>query len=218
MRRLEVGNLQWAADTVMARGTADIVLLPLEQREHVIPTPAVATSLSPAVIVLREAADIEHAVDRAGTTHHLATRPDVAAAIERRIGLDRIHPVELRVTDALHIGRGGHLDKDGFVGAASFQQQHLIPRISREAIGKHAAGRTGADHDVVPDGAFQGHGVPPLTPPSCPRPASACCRWQSWLRWLGRRPPLPPPVGWQSVSSAREQWRCRGPPGYRRRT
>lgn len=51
---------------------------------------------------------------------------------------------------------GGHAHQDRVVLAAGFQQQDLRSRVFAQAVGQHAAGRAGADDDVVV--AIQSHG------------------------------------------------------------
>src|SRR3546814_17073124 len=78
--------------------------------------PADVALLPPVIEVLREASYIEHDVDGARPTHHLAARPDGGPPTDRGIGIGRVHPVELRVPDALHVGGRRHLDEDGSIG------------------------------------------------------------------------------------------------------
>src|SRR3954468_3014898 len=54
--------------------TAVVAFHPAEDRQHVLIAPAAVAELGPVVVILRLAAHIYHAVDRARSAHHLAAR------------------------------------------------------------------------------------------------------------------------------------------------
>ena len=146
-----------ASGVVLVGVGAFLVLRAQEIGAHVVPGPAVAAQLAPAVIVGMLAADIEQAVDRGRAAQHLAARPDVGAAGDR-VRLGRIEPVDLRVLQRLGIAYR-HVDHQvghelaGVPGrpvvAAGFQQQHPGPAVRGQPVGQHAARRSRSHHDVV---------------------------------------------------------------------
>ena len=69
-----VGHVQRAADAVEVIRAAGLVLGLLEERQDRIPVPALAAALAPFVVIAVVAADIHHAVDRAGAAERLAAR------------------------------------------------------------------------------------------------------------------------------------------------
>ena len=69
-----IGNMQRAADAVEIIRAADLVLRLLEIRQDQVPVPALAAALAPFIVVAVVAADIDHAVDRAGPAKRLAAR------------------------------------------------------------------------------------------------------------------------------------------------
>ena len=68
-----------------------------EVRQHVVPAPAAAPCSSHSVVVERPAADVEHRVHRARAAEALAARDVQLAAVDVRLGLGGVVPVELRV-------------------------------------------------------------------------------------------------------------------------
>ena len=149
----------FAADAVVGVGAEKTVFVLLEIRQHVVPRPAGQTQLAPVIVVAGLPAHIDHGVDRRGAADHLAARIIEAAAVEARLGFRLEHPVGARIADGEQIA-DRNVKPDPVVAAAGFQQQHAVFRIGRQAIGQHAAGRTGAHHDVVElalDGRYVHH-------------------------------------------------------------
>src|ERR1051326_7141262 len=118
-----------------------------EERQHLVIAPAAAAHLRPIVVIGRIAADIEHAVNRAGAPEGFAARPLQLAAGRAGLAFTEEVPVDLGVVeDAQHAGR--HMDPDVAVGRASFEQ-HTPRPILGEPARAHPAGRAGPDNNVI---------------------------------------------------------------------
>ena len=75
--------MQWATVAVVfVAGKAVAVLGPLEQRQQVGVAPAGVAQCGPAVIVVAVATRVDHRVDGAGATQHLASWLETLAPIE----------------------------------------------------------------------------------------------------------------------------------------
>ena len=125
------------------------VLRPAKQRQHVVIAPAGEAELAPAIEIAGIAADIEHPVDRRGTTPALASRhehPPAAKPLDR-LGFE---PPVAGVGCA-HQRRhaGGHGREQAVVPSAGFDQRHEVAGIGAQPVGDDAAGRAGADDDVI---------------------------------------------------------------------
>src|SRR5262249_41989443 len=83
-RRLDA---PFAARRVARTLAEEMILVALEERQHVVPTPAGQPELAPVVVVRRLAAHIDHRVDGGGAADHLASRIREAAAVEPRLRL-----------------------------------------------------------------------------------------------------------------------------------
>ena len=119
-----------------------------EIRQHIAVRPTRCALAGPALEILRITADVHQAVDRRRSAQDLAARGMHAAPIQMRFRLRVIEPVVFRHVHRNRQGRR-HLNEDGPVGAAVFQQQHPARTIRSEAIRKHAPGRTRAhDHKI----------------------------------------------------------------------
>ena len=149
-------HVQRAVAAVILVLAAIVSLRPLEVGQHVRKAPALVAELPPLVVIAKMAARIAHAVDRGRTAEHLATRERQLASAAMGVGLALESPVELR---RHHRGRprNRQFQERMPVAAAGFEQQHIAVTILGEAVGQHAAGRAGADDDVV---VRWGHGVP----------------------------------------------------------
>ena len=110
-----------------------MVLMPPEERQHVIGTPAGEPKLAPMIVVRRLAAHIDHGVDRGRPADHLAARIIEAAAVEALLRLGLEHPVRARIADGEKIP-DGDVEPDPIVLAAGFEQQHARCRIGGEAV------------------------------------------------------------------------------------
>ena len=143
-----VGDGQRAAGRVVVIGAARLVLGFLEVGENRIPVPADAAALAPLVVVGVVAADIDHAVDRAGAAQGLAARKVELAVGELRLRGALEFPVHRGVDEGL-----GETDRDVDPGvgvlAAGFQQQDAMAAGFGQARGDDRPGGSGAGDDVV---------------------------------------------------------------------
>ena len=142
-----------------------VALHALEDRQHVLVAPAAVAELGPVVVVLRLAADIDHAVDRARPAQHLAARNFYAPPARALVRLRRVAPVDGRIVD--HLGDADRHARPEEVRALGprLEQQHPVGAAFRQPAGDDRPGRTGPDDDVV-IGRIARHGVrvPPLGP------------------------------------------------------
>src|ERR1700722_8461658 len=158
MRLADVRDRQWAADTMQIVGAALLILGALEVGQYVLKRPAGVTELPPVIVVLMLAADVEQAVDRARSAHHLAAWLDDLPVIQFRFRFGLIEPIHSRVVEELGEAER-HMNPEMAVMAASFQQQYAVTAGCRQAIGENAAGRAGAYDDVIEMlGIVVGHG------------------------------------------------------------
>ena len=100
------------------------------------------------VEILGLAADIDQAVDRTRPAEHTAARIEDSAAVDAGVGLGLEAPGQRRVIEKFQIA-GGDMDQRIPVAAAGFKQDNAVGRILGETVGQDAAGRAGADDDVV---------------------------------------------------------------------
>ena len=144
--------------------------------QRIAPTPARVALGGPALVIRRLPAHIDHGVDGARATEHLAARPVAAPAIERGLGLGEEPPVQPRVVEREAVA-DGHLHPRAPLAAAGFQQQHAVAAVLREPVGEHAASGAGADDDVV----VGGHGVEVATGAR----GGGRAAWTSWRSTRG---------------------------------
>src|SRR4029077_1099519 len=143
--------------------------------------PATVAELRPVVVVLRLAADIDHAVDRARPAQHFSARHFYATPTRTLVGLGREAPVDGRQVD--HLGNADGNARPEVVRAlgARLEQQHAVRAALAEAARDGGAGRARADDDVV----IGGHGRTNLThrlPPWQGRPRARNRREEGWGR------------------------------------
>ena len=129
-------------------GSALLVFRLLEERQHVLPIPALAAALPPIVVIGRRAAHIDHAVDRTGAAQNLAARLVQGPAVELRLGLGLEHPIDPRVGVGLRVAERD-VDPGIAVLAAGLDDQYPGRRIGAEPVGQNAPGRAGADNDEI---------------------------------------------------------------------
>jgi hypothetical protein len=158
---LPARHVQRARAAVIGVAAAMVGFRALEVGQDLGIGPARQPHLPPLVVVARVAADIDHAVDRRAAAQALAARPPQLAIVEVRFFLGPEAPVllALGLDQLAHPGR--HLDQERGVLAAGLQQQDLDVGVLGQSGREDAAGRTGADDDVVV--ARAGHG--PTSPP-----------------------------------------------------
>ena len=121
-----VGDAQQAVAAAELVRAAVVALHPLEDRQHVLVAPAAVAELRPVIVVLRLAADIDHAVDRARAAQHLAARNLDAPPARAFVRLRRVAPVDGRIVD--HLGDADRHARPEEVRAlgARLQQQHPV--------------------------------------------------------------------------------------------
>ena len=195
-----VRHRQRTARAVIVVGAALLVLRLLEIGQHVVIAPADIAALTPAVVILVLAAHIKQAVDRARSAQHLAARLKHLASAKAGLRLGLVHPVDGFFLEQLAVA-DRHMDPDVGILRAGFQQQHRMLAVGGKPIGEHAAGRTGADDDVVELGGFSRpvivHGLPRSTRDRWrPQPRKVACSG---------------PMLWEGVTGARHRVNCKTP-------
>ena len=118
------------ADTVVFRFTHEMIVKALEDRTHIIPTPADETKLSPVIVIRRLAPHGNHGIDRGRTAHHLAARIFQRTAVKARFLLGLEHPIRTRVTDSEEVA-DRNVKPDPVVVAAGLQNQDTVVAIGR---------------------------------------------------------------------------------------
>src|SRR5262249_61629933 len=93
----DVGDGHRPMLTAISVGAAEVVLHALEIGQHVLVAPALGAQGFPSVVVAGRAAQEHEAIDRAGTAEQLAARPAQAPAVEMRLRLRLVAPVDVRI-------------------------------------------------------------------------------------------------------------------------
>ena len=141
-----------ALGAVRGVGALVMVFVQLEPGQRVAPGPGlVAGQLRPLVVVARLPAHVDHAVDAAAAAQRLAARIAQRAAVQAGGRLGVVEPVGARVADAIQVAHR-NVDPVVVVLAAGLDQQHALGCVCAESVGQQAAGRAGADDDVVKSG------------------------------------------------------------------
>ena len=135
-----VRDVERPANGVMLARSAFLVFGLEEVGPHIVPAPALAAELAPAVVIGVLAADVEQAVDRGRAAENLAARPHMHSSARARVRLGRIQPVNLWILEGSRIPHR-HVDHEvrhelrkvlGWpVIPSGFQQQHLVHRVRR---------------------------------------------------------------------------------------
>ncbi|MCY1428894.1 hypothetical protein D9M71_447930 [compost metagenome] len=136
--------------TMVLTGAGEVIFAGLEQRQHVLPGPAIVALLGPAVIVGGLAAHVDHAVDRGTATQHLAAWISQCATTQAGLRLGLEAPIGARVADAVEV-TDGDVNPGIVVAATRLQQQHAAGRVGGQTIGQQASGGTGPYDHVVED-------------------------------------------------------------------
>ena len=144
----QVADRQRAIAAMPGIAATAIAFGAFEVGQHIVPVPAIGTACGPAVVVARHATDVAHRIDRAGAAQQLAAWAPQHAPTQLRLRGGGVVPVD-RGQPGDFGQPGRHVHKRVPVAAAGFQQQHLDGGVFAEAVGQHAAGRTGTDDDVV---------------------------------------------------------------------
>ena len=153
----DIGDMDRATATVVARVAVVVVFSALEERQYIFVAPADVSHRAPVVEVMRQTAHVDHGIDRTGAAEHLAARPETATAGEPRIGLGLVQPVDASVEEQARI-TDRQLDHRSQVAAAGLQHQHAGIARHRKTTGQHAA-RRAATHDHIVEGLCI-HGTP----------------------------------------------------------
>ena len=120
---------------------AVLVVLGLDEvRQHLVVAPAPVARCGPGVVVGLVAPDVDHRVDAARPTQHLAARPVEPSSGQVRLGFGLVIPVERRLEE---FGEGRrNADFRRFVRHARFEQQHPHAGVLAQPGGHRAAART----------------------------------------------------------------------------
>ena len=179
-----------AAGAVELVRAAHVVLGAREVGQDVLVVPALGAVGGPPVVVGAVAAHVDHRVDRTAATEDLAAGEEGPAAVDPRLGLGVVVPVEraleeagegCRDVDLVHRVRGAALDEgDRDLG------------VLAQPGGQGATGRAGTDDDVVEQVLSQS----PLMASSCP-PSIASARDDA----LGTRAQRSRPLLWGGHSA-----------------
>ena len=145
---LDVGDRHRAAGAAPLIRAVDAMLHPLEVGQHVLVAPAPRAEPLPLVIVARRAAQEHQPVDRARSAHHLAARPDDAAAAQPRLRLGLVTPVDVGIGHEL-AEPPGNMDPGIAVAPAGLDHAERNPGVFRQPRRQHASGRSGAGHHDV---------------------------------------------------------------------
>ena len=185
-----VGHRERAADPVERILAPLLVLGAAEERQHVVIGPAGAAELPPLVVVLRLAAHIQQAVDRARPAQHPAARPLQPPPVQARVRLGRHAPVGARVVHGLEVA-DRDVDPDVAVRRSRLDQQHPAGRVGGQAVGQHAPCRPRADDDVVEHGTIKAAAHGRAQPTAAKAGASCQTRKTAVTETLPRRPAHP---------------------------
>ena len=151
-------DIQRPADAVK-RGRRPLQILGLlEVRQHLVVGPSTVAHLRPAVVVGGLATHIKHRVDRARPTQHAAARHRNFAIEQVRLGFGVEQPINGGIDHRLDVA-DRHMDPRVPIVAAGLEQQHRDLRILAQPRRQHAAGRAGADDDVIVGRRVGGGGV-----------------------------------------------------------
>ena len=160
--RAQIGDIQRPALPVQRVFVRLVVLGLAEVGQNVVPAPAGAAHVGPAVVIGVMAAHIDHGVDARRAAEHLAARHIALAAVEALLRHGLVAPV---ADFCRQHGRGadGRAHQHALALAARLQQADAQGRVFGQAPRERAAGRAAAGDDdvefpVVTD-RLAGHGV-----------------------------------------------------------
>ncbi|VTR66341.1 conserved hypothetical protein [Desulfosarcina cetonica] len=119
-----------------------------------------AVFLGPFLVIHGVAANVDHAVNAAGSAQHLAPGLVDPAVMHEGFGIGLVPPVIGTAGERVSQGRG-HVDAkiEAMVRSAGFQHQYAVPGMGAQPVGQNGSGRTAADdnkivvfHDDLPSG------------------------------------------------------------------
>ena len=117
-----------AARAVQRARPGEMILVLAEDRQHVIPAPALKTELPPAIVVGCLPTHVDHGVDRRTSADDLAARIGQRTAIQAGFVHRLEHPIRARIANGEKIA-DGNVKPDPVILAARLQQQHAIARV-----------------------------------------------------------------------------------------
>ncbi|MDZ7712102.1 MAG: hypothetical protein U5L06_02810 [Rhodovibrio sp.] len=141
-------HAQFAARPVQVVRAPGVILVRLEMGQHVVPAPAGAAQLAPAVVIARLAAHVDHAVDRRAAAQHPPARIVERAAVQPVLRFGPEAPVRARIVDGVEVADRDP-DPDVVVLPARLEQQDRNLRVRAQPVGEHAAGTARAHDDIV---------------------------------------------------------------------
>ena len=144
----EVHHMQGAAHAMQGIGATGVVFGAQKVGQHLVKRPAGVPLGSPLVVVFALATDVNHGVDGARPTQHLAAGLVAAPTVQPSLRYGVKLPVELPGLRQRGHAQGA-VDQHAFVGSASLQQGYPHRRVLGKASGQHTARRAGANDDVV---------------------------------------------------------------------
>src|ERR1700761_7520367 len=95
--------------------------------------PADIAALAPAVVILMLAAHIKKAVDRARAAEHFSARLENLPAMQARLRLGLVHPVDALLLEQLAVA-DRHVDPDVAVLRSRFEQQHRMLAVGAQSV------------------------------------------------------------------------------------
>ncbi len=141
-----VGYEQRPAFAVVFVRSALVRLAFLEPRQHIFVGPAIAAHRGPIVVVPRIPANIDHRVDRGGSTQPLAARLKTDASVQALLRHGFVAVVG-RIAEEGHHSRG--LDAEIVVAPARLDQADTALPADGQPPGHRAACASAPDYDVV---------------------------------------------------------------------
>ncbi len=146
--RAQIRHVERSPDAMELGRAAFMIFRLFEERQHIRISPSLVTQCRPVIVVTGMAARIHHRVAGAAAAQGLAARPVQPPVIQIALRFGKVAPVE-NLAHHHEDDPDRNPDERIVIGGPCLQQAHAHRRIGREAIGQHAAGRTGAHDDVI---------------------------------------------------------------------
>ena len=144
----QVRDAKRAAGAVEFVGAAFVVFRLAEIGQHVGKTPAGIAELPPIVKILRLAADIDQAVDRARAAENFSAWRNHIAVVAFRLRDGLVTPIVAAIGEQPAEAKR-NMQPRMQVAGAGLQQQHAMAARRGEPIGQNAPGAAGSDDDEV---------------------------------------------------------------------
>jgi len=145
--RSAVGDRVRATDAVIGVGAAIVVLAALPVRQQLVVAPARAPGVAPRVVVPRQAAEVDHPVERRGPAEDAPPRLEDATPVEVRLVRGRVVPIDVGAQERRP--RARDVDQLGRVRRACLEQQHRARGILAQPVRQDAARRPCTNDDEV---------------------------------------------------------------------